>query len=324
MGENKVKTLRIIQLDEYIRQDTRPTAKQLAKKFNMSVRTINRDLDFLRDRYNAPLANEGKGYYYTDKSFRILKVMLTEGDLFTIATIMPLMEQYKNTPLDASFKNIMEKLASMLPDQVAVDSSFLNKDVGFISDPIPKISPRVFECVFKAVKEKKVLNFEYRSLNRSEYVGKTLDVYKIICQKANWYALGYDHEVKDIRVYALSRIKNIKVTDRTFEIDSEFDLNKVIDPSFGIWCNKGPAVEYELVFVSAIKNYIIEREWHSNQQIIENEDGSVTLKFTSNQKQQVLSWVLSFGEKVKVVQPMELREKVISAAREIFRTYGVE
>ena len=88
--------------------------------------------------------------------------------------------------------------------------------------------------------------------------------------------------------------------------------------------HQGPAVEYELVFVPAIKNYIIEREWHSNQQIIENEDGSVTLKFSSNQKQQVLSWVLSFGEKVKVVQPVELREKVISAAREIFKTYGVE
>ena len=279
MGENKIKTLRMVQLDEFIRGGSHPTARQIAEKFDISVRTVNRDLDFLRDRYKAPLENDGKGYYYSDNSFRIFKVMLTEADLFTIATIMPLMEQYKNTPLDASFRNIMEKLTTFLPDQVEVDTSFLNKDVGFISDPIPKIDQKVFECVFKAVKTKNVLNFKYRSLSRSEYVGKLFDVYKIICQKANWYALGYDHEAKDIRVYALSRIKNIKVTSESFEIASDFDINKVIDPSFGIWYNKEPAVEYELLFVPKIKNYIIEREWHPDQKIIENEDGSVTLKF---------------------------------------------
>ena len=310
MGENKIKTLRMVQLDELIRSGAHPNARQIAKKFGVSERTVRRDLDFLRDRYNAPLENDGKGYYYSDNSFRILKVMLTEADLFTIATIMPLMEQYKNTPLDASFRNIMEKLTSLLPDQVAVDTSFLNKDVGFISDPTPKIDQKVFECVFKAVKTKRVLSFKYRSLSRTEFVSKFFDVYKIICQKANWYALGYDHEAKDIRVYALSRIKNISVRDEKFEIPSDFDINKVIDPAFGIWYNKEPAVEYELLFSPNVKNYIIEREWHPDQKLIENDDGSVTLKFSSNQKQQVQSWVLSFGDKVKVVGPNDLKNNI--------------
>lgn len=64
------------------------------------------------------------------------------------------------------------------------------------------------------------------------------------------------------------------------------------------------------MFIPKIKNYIIEREWHPDQKIIENDDGSVTLKFSSNQKQQVQSWVMSFGEKVKVVNPPELVENI--------------
>ena len=100
--EDKIKTHRIIQIDEDIRSGMYPSVQYLVKKYEVSKRTILRDIEFLRDRYQAPLECDKvhKGYYYTDPTFAIKNVLLTEGDLFTFSTVMHLMEQYKNTPLE--------------------------------------------------------------------------------------------------------------------------------------------------------------------------------------------------------------------------------
>ena len=79
--------------------------------------------------------------------------------------------------------------------------------------------------------------------------------------------------------------------------------------------------EYELLFDSSLANYILEREWHKDQQIEQREDGSVYLKFSSNQRQQVSSWVMSFGTAVEVLAPESLRDEIRANAEKILEKY---
>ena len=115
------RTTRIIQIDEMLRGGAYVKINSLVQKFEVSQRTIERDFERLRDDLNAPLEyDKSKNmYHYTDSTFSVPNVILTEGELFTVSTLFPLMEQYKNTPLESSFKNIMEKLVSFLPDTVS-------------------------------------------------------------------------------------------------------------------------------------------------------------------------------------------------------------
>lgn len=321
--EEKFRTHRLVQIDGLIREGSYPSVDLLVEKFGVSRRTILRDIDFLRDRYNAPIEVDRtrKGYYYSDPTFLIQNVLLTEGDLFTVSTVMPLMEQYKNTPLENSFRNIMVKIADMLPEQVSVNSGFLNKDVSFISDPLPAIDEGVFENIFSSIRLRKTLHFKYRSVSRTEYIEKIFDPYHVLCKKGNWYVIGYDQLAHDKRVYALHRFKDVRVTEESFEIPEDFRIEDAVDLSFGIWYNKDSDVEYELLFDAKMSNYITEREWHKNQEIEKKEDGSVLLKFISNQKQQILSWILGFGDSVTVIAPETLKQEVILAAQKMLKKY---
>lgn len=317
------RTTRMIQIDKMLRNGNFVKLDDLIFKFGVNRRTIERDFERLRDEMNAPLEYDKtrKMYHYTDPTFSIPNVVLTEGELFTMATIMPLMEQYKNTPLENSFRDIMAKIAGLLPETVSVDSSFLNRDISFISDPLPKIDSEVFNAIFKAVRSHLILEFDYKSVSADFFKHRIFDAYHVLCQKGNWYVLGFDHGAADFRVFALARIKNINFQRETFSIQKDFDLKKHVDLDFGVWNNTKPPLEYEIKFTKERANYILEREWHKNQSVEILDDGSVLLKFESNQKEMIFNWIMSFGNAATVLKPESLREEIKKECLKVAEKY---
>jgi proteasome accessory factor B len=247
--------------------------------------------------------------------------MLSEGELFTVSAIIPLLEQYKNTPLEASFKSIFQKITDMLPEEVSVNSAFAAGGIQFISDPLPNIDNVVFNTVFKAVKLHVSMDFLYCSLGKQEYTPRRLDPYQVICQKGNWYVIGYCHKAETVRIYSLARMKKISCTKKQFKVPDDFDIRKHVDPNFGVWNNPVAPVKVELLFAKEISTYILERTWHDGQKMKQNKDGSVYLSFKSNQMQETLFWVLHFGAAVKVLNPPELADRVKKEAKKILKSY---
>lgn len=318
------RTTRIIQIDELLRGGSFVKMDDLTFRFGVDRRTIERDFEHLRNDLDAPLEYDRtrRMYHYTDPTFSVPNVVLTEGELFTVSTMLPLMEQYKNTPLENSFKNIMRKIVSFLPDTVTVDSSFLNRDISFISDPLPKIDGGVFNSIFKAIRSRTVVSFGYRSRGSKTFKTRTFDAYHILCQNGNWYVIGFDHGADDIRVYSLSRIRDIVFDGDGFTVTKDFDVRNHVDLDFGIWNNTGQSERYEILFSPETGNYVLEREWHKDQRVEQKEDGSVLLEFTSNQRQMVFAWVMSFGNAATVLNPPELREKIRAECEKVAKKYS--
>ena len=306
--ENHTKPLRLFKIEQAIQNLCYPSVEKLQKELEVSRRTILRDIDELKIYYNAPIMYDRmrKGYYYSDNTYFVKNMLLTESEVFAVTGILPLMERYNNTPLKNTITKVYETLAQMLPNQVEVQSSFMN-DVEFIADPIPVISEEVFNDVFKATKLHKIMKFDYRSISATDYKLHELHPYKIYNQKGDWYILGYSPKHEKFATFTLARMKNIALGD-DFTPDPEYKNKIHIDPNFGIWNNDSKPQKIELLFDKSINTYILERTWHKNQECHQNEDGTVYLTFESNQIQETLYWVLRFGAAVTILNPPELKE----------------
>jgi predicted DNA-binding transcriptional regulator YafY len=185
--EQKVRFRRLFALDEAIRAGNYPNTEKLAAIAEVNSRTIQRDIEYLRDMYGAPIEYDPvrRGFYYSEPNFFIKSVPLTEGELFSIALFDPLLDQYRNTPLEGDLRRIFGKIIRCLPDHVNVEANFLTSQMSFIPDMAAKIDRKVFEVIFTALKTKAAITFDYRPLSKDTYMRRRVDPYHAIVHKGN-------------------------------------------------------------------------------------------------------------------------------------------
>ena len=161
--EEKVKSWRLLRIDEELRAGHRVNATSLAEKIGgVSARTIQRDIEYMKLFHNAPIEwdEHNKTYYYSEPNFFIKSIQLTEGELFSVALFDQLLEQYRNTPLEVNLKNTFRKIVDSLPAEVTVDSLFLDSNTTFIPDQTATMEESVFTTVFQTLKKKTTLEFD--------------------------------------------------------------------------------------------------------------------------------------------------------------------
>jgi predicted DNA-binding transcriptional regulator YafY len=306
--EEKVRINRILMVDEAIRAGTYPSITKLAKKAEVHTRTIERDIEYLRGMYQAPIEyNRQKGgYYYTEPNFFIKSIVLTEGELFSVALFDRLLGQYRNTPLEKTLRQIFQKIVRSMPDRVTVDTGPLGSYVSIISDHQSKIDADVFERLFSALRVKQTITFDYRPLQKTTYMRRTVDPYHAICQRGNWYFIGHCHDKNEPRMFSFSRIRKVTITNRHFDIPQDFRPGDYFDKAMGVFASARIPYTVELLIDREIATFALERTWHDSQTVEQQEDGSVYVKFTTTQIPEVLRWVLGQGHSVRVLGPAAL------------------
>ncbi len=321
--EQKVTANRILAVDTLIREGRYPNAATIARKLGVTQRTVQRDIEYMRDMYMAPIEYDytQRGYYYSEPSFYIKSVSLSEGELFSIALFDPMLEQYRNTPLESNLRQIFTKIINSLPENVDVDVNFLTDQMSFIPETVGKIDQKTFKTIFTALKTRTTITFDYRPLSHDTYMRRIVDPYHAIAHKGNWYIIGYCHSKKEPRMFTFSRIKNAKLTKNSFMIPADFNAQDYFDREMGVWASSRTPITVELLFDKSIGTYVIDRQWNSKQVVEERDDG-VYVKFTTTQMPEVLRWVLGQGHTVKVLGPVELVEQVKGEVEKVRSFYG--
>ncbi len=317
MAKYKPQHSRLLFIDQKIRTGRYPNCSSLAEEWEVSRKTIQRDIEYMRYQLDAPIEYSAKhrGYWYTEEQFTLPAMDIRESDLFGIYLADKLLVQYKGTPIYDSLCSVFKKIEQSLPEKVTTDSGDQKKFTVFPPSSTT-INPDVWEIMIKSLCSSHRVTVVYKTPGKSS-LSRTIDPYHAVRFEGDWYVVGYCHLRKEVRTFSLSRMLTAKQTGEVFRIPADFDFQKLSGSRFGVhWGKEDICVE--ILFSNRVADYVKERIWHPSQNITEHKNGKVTLTLTVNHLLELKRWILSWGSEATVLVPShlasEIRQTLLDAA----------
>lgn len=311
-GRNTLR--RIYQIDSLIRSGRYPNVPELAQRLETSTRTVEKDIEYLKNFFIAPLqyCHKKRGYYYTEKNFMLPRINFTEGEIVALFLGQKLLSRYCGTPYEDAIRFAFDKIAKSLPEHVSVDLEMFDQAVSFDVEPVRGEEPLLLErynCLITALKETRSVVADYYSAYRNARSRRMIDPYHLLFKQGVRYLIGYCHNRQEVLMFALDRMERLEITERRFKPDPDFSIERYLGDSLNI--ERGSAlVDVKILFDQHQARWICERRWHPSQQLKKRPDGSVLLSMTVSGLGEVKRWVLGFGSNAEVLAPAELREEV--------------
>ena len=302
---------RLSKIHAKIKSGCYPNTKQLAYDNEVSIPTISRDIEFLRDRFGAPIEYDAtqRGYFY-EEEFEMPLNMISSKDVLFLSLVKQLMTQYEGSPIYNEISSIID----FLTDSQGIGKSDFLKRVA--APPLPKVvvNEEAWNNVMESLKNNTVLKFDYNGRWNTSTTHRMLRPYQILLQDGMYFVFGFDENADrgkgGERLFNLSRMKNFENTIRTFELPDDFEFaSRCGGGRFGAF-KEANKVHYEIDFYDDARQFVKDCVWADDQEFIDiDEESTTTIKFSSSQSLKVLEWVLSQGVNARPRAPEEFVER---------------
>lgn len=324
MSEKKENALKLI--DDLLAHKKYPTFEeiqiQLARHMlNHSQKSVYRYLHELK-KNNAPIYRDpitGKYSYYIE-TYRLKNNRITPKDQIRIASqVKSLLEMIKDTPIYDQAYKLLTDMTTIYSD-TEIDDYLCKEEVKmdldsdtviFLGPPIANMDKEIWDIIYTAIHKKQIITFTYQSMSKKTPEKRIVAPYQLIFDDGKWNIRCYDYKAKDKRIFTVSEMTDFSLYDgrsNAFEIPDDFDFRKETPGTFGCWTSK-EWNEYKLNLIGYAKRYAKGRIFGTNQTIVENKDGSITITFTSNQEAPILTRALGWGKECIVLGPQKLIDK---------------
>jgi predicted DNA-binding transcriptional regulator YafY len=289
-------------------------ATDVARQFEVDVRTAYRDIDFLRDQLRAPIEYDpSRGtYWLTDRTVNLPPLVMNQGEVIGLFFAEKVLAQYRGTPFEKDIASALRKLQDLMPEEVQVLPdrvlAYLSLDLG----PLPPADPRIFGQVLASLSARRKLLVRYRSLSSGRTVDRVIAPYRVFNLRGDWYVAAFDERRRAVRDFALHRIRKATPTTESFQPDPGFDFDAYMADAFSIEKGARP-VNVAIRFEPDEARWIRERRWHKTARIQERLDGGCVLRMRVAATSEIVRWVMQFGPEAEVLAPKGLRSRVAEA-----------
>jgi len=300
-----MKVDRLIGIITVLQNNKKVTAPYLAKKFEVSRRTINRDIEDICKAGVPIVTMQGAdGGISIMEGFNLDTTVFTTEDLQAVFIGLKSLDSVSNTSHSQKLANKMSadnNSIISLADNISIDLSSYYKD---------SLASKI-DLLKTAMNEKRIIGFYYY-YNKGE-ANKFVEPYQIIFKWSSWYVFGYCTERNDFRMYKLNRLWDLHIADNVFvprEVPKEstdFDSHNPDD------------YEITAIFETSEKYRLVEE--YGIDSFTETENGKLLFKRGFTKLDIVVSWFLSFGDKVEVIEPLEIRERIKNIVEIVYKKY---
>ena len=279
------------------------TAPELADYFEVSIRTIYRDIDILSSAGIPIYATQGKGGGIAiQDSYVLKKSLLSEQEQKQILMAL----QGIRVLEDEQINMLLSKLSGVFKRQ---QGNWL--EIDFSTWTKSGAGKHNFQLLQSAIWKSRIVSFSYYS-GKGEQTKRIIEPHKLVFKTSDWYLYGYCTLRKDFRFFKLTRIRDLKLQDaefmretpeHIFERSDEFEMK---------------TVQVTLLFDAGMSHEVYEK---FDEEVSEQEDGSLLVTTILPDNELLYSYVLSCRERVEVLSPPYVRDNVRKRVRKMLEIY---
>lgn len=296
---------RLIGILSILLQKEKVTAPELAEKFEVSRRTINRDIDDLC-RAGIPIRTEqgaGGGICIMD-NYRMDRTLLTSKDMQMILAGLRSLDSVSGSRY---YGQLMEKIKAGSSDFVSGRDSILIDLSSWYKD---SLAPKI-EMIQTAIEEKRLLSFCYYAPKGEG--SRKIEAYHLIFKWSSWYVWGWCCEREDFRLFKLNRMDKLGITD------AEFVPRSVPVPNLSNEKIFPGRIKVKAVFEPQMRWRLLEE--FGSKCFEEQGDGKLLFHCEYTDEESMLQWLLTFRDQVKVLEPEKIRGELLKIAERVVEIY---
>lgn len=297
---------RLIGILSILLQEEKTTAPELAERFEVSRRTINRDIEDLC-KAGIPIRTAqgtGGGISIMD-GYRMDRTILTSKDMQMILAGLRSLDSVSGS---SYYGQLMEKIQTGSSEFISGrDSMLIDLSSWYKGSLAPKI-----EVIQRAIENRHLIWFDYYAPSGDS--NRRIEPYYLVFQWSSWYVWGRCLERKDYRLFKLNRM------DRVAETDKEFACRNAPMPDLSIEKIFPGGIKVKALFTPDMKWRLVEE--FGPHCFSETDDGRLLFTADYTDMENLVTWLMTFGAKTEVLEPAEARDIIRRNAEETLKIYG--
>ncbi|NOG46026.1 MAG: YafY family transcriptional regulator [Calditrichaeota bacterium] len=293
-------------------------AKEIADMFSISLRTVYRDIRTLEEAGIPILSEAGVGYSIM-KGYFLPPVMFTHDEAVALLTAKKFVEKMADNTINSAYSNAMLKIKSVLkmPEKDSLEN--LDPRIEVIRRPEDlgiKYNDETYQTILKSISQKQIINISYIAGKDDNLTERNIEPVGVLYGDDHWYTIAFCHLRNGYRNFRLDRIKHISLTDNIFEIDhptlKEY-LQQVSD--------ERQLQSVTVAFNNEVVQYTDRQKYYFGFVDLEVREDKTTMTFLTNQLDEMAHWLLMFTDKIEIISPQILSQKIKALVVELHNHY---
>lgn len=286
------------------------TGKELAEHFEVSLRTIYRDIEKLGEA-GVPVASIGGkgGGYYIMENYNVDNLFLKKDEASTFMAIMNNLNFLFGK--NAQFNAMVLKIENTYNREKNTDKLSINMSHFSMENELKEY----LFLMNQAIEENKLMVFDYCN-RQMEYSERIVEPIQIVFTAGQWYLVGFCKYRDDYRRFKLVRIKNLKMGDGFEKRDiSKEEIEEIFEESY-----RRSSIQVTLKFSNRMGKQLT--EYFQEENIQQTEDGQYIVVDHFPYEEGLLKYILSFGQECEIIEPLYLRDELREYVKELLHLYN--
>ena len=309
------RTERFYRIDQLLQERRVVPMEHLIDELGVSHATVKRDLEYLRDRLNAPIVwDRGlRGYRYEEPQpdmprYSLPGLWFNASEIHALLTMEQLLTDLQPGLLGPHIEPLRTRIR-MLLDSGDHSVEEVARRIRVLHLAARPVEPGYFQRIATGLLDRRRLQISHYSRIKDETTDREVSPQRLIYYRDNWYLDTWCHLRKGLRSFGVDAIRDVEVLNKKAKDVAEKRLDAVFGSGYGIFAGSRTK-KAVLRFTAERARWVAREEWHPEQQGQIDEQGRYLLTVPYSNDTELIMDILRFGPEVEVLRPPALRKKV--------------